>query len=146
MGFVRFEDLEVFRLAEQMADDVWDVVNGWNFFARETVGKQFVQAVDSVGANIAEGAGRGTHKDNMRFVRIARGSLNESKYWFRRAHQRNLLEEKRIKKFNDSLEKLGFLINAYLKSIKKNSSVNRPSLSNIKHQTQNTKNTPSKND
>jgi four helix bundle protein len=93
-------------------------VTGWEYFAKNTGGKQFVQAADSVGANIAEGAGRGTHKDNMRFVRIARGSLNESKCWLRRACQRNPIEGKKLNEFDVNFEKLGFLLNAYLKSIK----------------------------
>jgi len=54
------------------------VVLGWNNFARDTVGKQLVRSADSVGANIAEGAGRGRFLDNRRFVRMSRGSLNET--------------------------------------------------------------------
>jgi four helix bundle protein len=49
------------------------IVVKWSVFARDTVGKQLVKAADSVGANIAEGTGRGTFVDNRRFVRIARG-------------------------------------------------------------------------
>jgi four helix bundle protein len=57
MGFVRFEDLKVFQLAEKMADEVWNTVTGWTYFEKDTVGKQLVKAADSVGANIAEGTG-----------------------------------------------------------------------------------------
>jgi four helix bundle protein len=52
------------------------------------VGKQLIRAADSVGANIAEGDGRGTYADNRRHVRIARGSLNETKHFLRRAYRR----------------------------------------------------------
>jgi four helix bundle protein len=51
----------------------------WKYFEKETVGKQLVQASDNIGANISEGAGRKTPKDNQRFIRIARGSFNETK-------------------------------------------------------------------
>ena len=80
MVFCRFEELKVFQLAEQLADKVWDIVMSWKYFEKETVGKQLVQWADSIGANISEGAGRGTPKDNRRFIRIARGSLKTCFY------------------------------------------------------------------
>lgn len=55
-----FENRQVYRLSEKLADEVWELVLGWNHFARDTVGRQLVRAADSVGANIAEGTGRGT--------------------------------------------------------------------------------------
>ena len=85
MTFLCFEDLRVFQLAEKLSDDIWKIVGEWNYFEKDTVGKQLVRAADSIGANIAEGSGRGYPNDNKRFVRIARGSLNETKFWLRRA-------------------------------------------------------------
>jgi len=69
-----FENLEVYRLAERLADEVWRDVGKWGALARDTVGKQLIRAADSVGANLAEGVGRGTYRENRRFVRVARGS------------------------------------------------------------------------
>ena len=51
---------------------------------KETIGKQLFKAADSIGANILEGTGRGSFQDNRRFVKIARGSLNETQHWLRR--------------------------------------------------------------
>ena len=127
MGFVRFEDLRVFQLAEKLADQVWNIVNQWEFFDKDTVGKQLVGSADSIGANIAEGAGRGTPADNKRFVRIARGSLHETRYWMRRAYNRNLLDDTKINGVKETLDELAPLLNAYLNSIGK-----------TKHQTPNT--------
>lgn len=79
-GRTSFENLRIYQLAESFSDDVWKLVSGWDAFARDTLGKQLVRSVDSVGANIAEGCGRYTLKDNRRFVTIARGSLYEAKY------------------------------------------------------------------
>ena len=57
MATVQFDELEVYQLAERLSDQIWAIVLRWNVFARDTVGKQLVRAADSVGANIAEGAG-----------------------------------------------------------------------------------------
>jgi four helix bundle protein len=96
MPSVGFEDLQVYQLAEVLADDVWNIVIAWDVFARDTVGKQIVKAADNIGANIAEGTGRGSYQDNRRFIRIARGSLYETRHWLRRAYKRNLLNEEEI--------------------------------------------------
>jgi len=117
MSSESFEKLEIFQLAEQIADSVWRLVQGWEQLGKATVGVQLVRAADSVGANIAEGAGRGSFQDNRRFVRIARGSLNETRYWLRRAHQRQLLKAEDVSRLRPLIRELGPRLNAYLRSI-----------------------------
>jgi four helix bundle protein len=117
MARTGFQDLRVYRLAEELADQVWDIVVEWGNFPKDTVGKQLVRAVDSIGANIAEGTGRGSFQDNRRFVRIARGSLNETKHWLRRAYRRKLIAADRVDSLRHMLDELSPRLNAYLKSI-----------------------------
>jgi four helix bundle protein len=45
--------LQVYQLAEKLADKIWQIVQEWNQFAKDTMGKQIVRAADSIGANIA---------------------------------------------------------------------------------------------
>ena len=117
MARTAFQSLAVYRLSEKLADQVWDLVFGWNALARDTVGKQLVRAADSVGANIAEGTGRGSYKDNKRFVRVARGLLNETQHWLRRAYARKLVSTKQVEVLRPLLDELAPRLNAYLKSI-----------------------------
>jgi len=35
-----FENLKVYQMSETLADEIWDVVLGWDRFARDTVGRQ----------------------------------------------------------------------------------------------------------
>ena len=119
-----FENLRVYRLSEEIADRVWDLVVGWDTFAKDTVGKQLVRAADSVGANVAEGEGRGSYADNRRFVRTARGSLNETKHFLRRAYRRHLLKTADVEGLKPLLDELGPRLNCYLKSIGRTSKGN----------------------
>lgn len=112
-----FEKLEVYQLAERLADDIWNVVNDWDSFARDTIAKQLVRAADSMGANIAEGSGRGSHADNKRFVRTARGSLNETQHFLRRAYKRKLLTTADVDRLKPIVDELAPRLNAYLNSI-----------------------------
>src|SRR5438876_10222808 len=117
MERTNFEKLRVYRLSERLADELWGIVMPWGYFERDTVGKQLVRAADSIGANIAEGTGRGTFLDNRRFVRIARGSLNETQHWLRRAYKRQLLSSKEVGNLKPVVDELAPKLNAYLKSI-----------------------------
>lgn len=117
MAKSNFENLQVYQLAEKLADEIWNIVGRWNEFAKDTVGKQIVRSVDSIGANIAEGTGRYNFQENRRFVRIARGSLNETRYWLRRAYTRNLLTSEQVDKLKPMVDQLSPMLNAYLNSI-----------------------------
>jgi four helix bundle protein len=117
MARTDFENLHVYRLSESLADDVWRIASNWPNIAKDTVGKQLIRAADSIGANIAEGSGRGTFAENRRFVRIARGSLNETKHWLRRAYKRRLLASKDTDRLRVIVDELAPRLNAYLKSI-----------------------------
>jgi four helix bundle protein len=116
-----FESLRVYQLSEQLADDVWHLVLKWPRLAQDTVGKQLIRACDSIGANIAEGSGKGTYADNRRYVRMARGSLYESRHWLRRAFRRQLLAQPEIDRIRPLLDELSPRLNAYLRSIGRNS-------------------------
>ena len=117
MGKAAFETLEIYQLSENLADLIWDMTIASDHFARDTVGKQIVRAADSIGANIAEGFGRGTTNDQRYFPRIARGSLNETTHFLRRLYRRKLLNEEQIKTLRPIMDALGPKLNAYLSSV-----------------------------
>ncbi|MEA5526715.1 four helix bundle protein [Nodularia spumigena] len=116
-----FQNLRVYQLSEKLANEIWFIVQKWDYFAKDTVGKQIVKSTDSIGANIAEGNGRYNLQDNQRFVKIARGSLNETRHWLRLAYQRNLLTQEQVDKIKPIIDELSPKLNAYLNSLKNKS-------------------------
>ena len=112
-----FEKLDVYQLSEQLADSVWRCVLTWRNLERDTIGKQIVRAVDSIGANIVEGYGRESSLDARRYVRIAIGSLYETKHWLRRAYARNLLTEEQVGELKPMMDRMLPMLNGYRRSI-----------------------------
>ena len=117
MATKSFQELRVYKLSERLADEIWKAVNTWEPFAKNTIGQQIVRSADSVGANIAEGVGRGSYLDNKRFVKIARGSLYETQHWLRRAYTRNLLTVEQVNILTAIINDLAPKLNSYLQSI-----------------------------
>src|SRR5437870_6496184 len=118
MERTNFENLQIYKLSEKLSDQLWKIVVCWDNLAKDTVGKQLVRAGDSIGANIAEGSGRGTSADNQRFAKIARGSLYETKHWLRRAYRRKLISAQQVDAIRALTDKLGPELNAYISAIR----------------------------
>ena len=118
MATKTFQELRVYKLSEQLADEIGKAVNTWEAFAKNTIYQQIVRSAHSVGANIAEGVGRGSYQDNKRFVKIARGSLyDETQHWLGRAYTRNLLTVEQVNIFTAIINDLAPQLNSYLPSI-----------------------------
>ena len=112
------EDLTLLKNAEAVADEVWQIVIAWDDFPRDTLGKQWARAIDSVGANIAEAFGRFHYGEKINFLYYARGSVFESKYWLNRAKKRNLVSDEAHRKLASGLTDIAVQLNNLIRSIK----------------------------
>lgn len=115
---LKFEELEVLRKAEGIADSIWRDVGRWERFAADVVGKQLARAADSIGANIAEAFGRFHYGEKLQFLYYARGSLYETKYWLNRALERELLPLNTGQSYASDLTELARQLNASLSTLK----------------------------
>jgi four helix bundle protein len=107
-------DLEVYQISLEISDKIWNLVIQWENFSRNNIGGQLLRAIDSVGANISEGYGRGSKIDNARFVKIARGSLFETKHWLTISHRRKLISDAEINEILDKIDGLLPRLSAYI--------------------------------
>ena len=117
---ILLEDLEIYQLGLEIGEEVWKIVGEWTFFARRTVGGQFVEAADSIAANIAEGYGRYFYKDRKQFCYYSRGSLMETKTWATKAFNRQLISKQEFDSLIEKLKTLHFKLNNYIKKLKQN--------------------------
>jgi four helix bundle protein len=110
-------DLRVYNLAMDFGEKIWLLVNKWDYFQKDTVGKQFVRAADSIAANLSEGYGRYHFKEAKNFGYYSRGSLFETKTWLTKSFNRKLITEDEFKILIEQLESIGKMLNNYIKSI-----------------------------
>jgi four helix bundle protein len=116
------EELNVYRMAMELGNDVWTIVFSWDYFERSTIGKQLVECTDSIAANISEGFGRYHYKDARNFFYYARGSISESKTWIKKAHSRNLIEHNRYQELLIKLDHTQAMLNSLIRSTGKKTS------------------------
>ena len=90
--FLQLNDINVYKISFNLSNYIWDIIVKWDYFTKDTIGKQFVRAIDSVSANIAEGFGRYGKKDKIKFYRYSRGSAYESLDWLEKAKVRKLIK------------------------------------------------------
>jgi len=114
-NFLKLNDLNSYKAAFNLSNYVWNIVIKWGYFEKDTVGKQFARAIDSISANIAEGFGRFGKKDKIKFYRYAMGSLKESLDWNEKSMKRNLLKDEEYKYILNELQKLPKEINSLIK-------------------------------
>jgi four helix bundle protein len=116
---MKLEELKVYSLSMEMAEKIWVIVRTWDYFEKDTVGKQLVRAVDSIAANLSEGFGRYHYKENINFSYYSRGSLYETKTWLTKAHFRQLITDSDYHLFLNEIDSIGVKLNNYINTIGK---------------------------
>ncbi|MBU0763694.1 MAG: four helix bundle protein [Bacteroidetes bacterium] len=114
---MELEELRVYNIAMEFGEKVWNIVIQWDYFTKDTIGKQLVKATDSIAANLSEGFGRYHYKETKNFGYYSRGSLYETKTWLTKANNRKLIQQEHFEKFIHDIEIIGKMLNKYIKAI-----------------------------
>ena len=114
-NYLKLNNIGAYRIAFHLSNYVWDIVVVWDYFKKDTLGKQFTRSIDSISANIAEGFGRYNKKDKIKFYRYSFGSLKESLDWNEKAKIRKLLTKEQYKHILEELNKLPKELNHLIK-------------------------------
>ena len=114
---MRLEEFETYDLSIELGEEVWAIVNKWDFFNRDTIGKQVVRSVDSVAANLSEGLGRHFFKETRNFAYYSRGSLLETKTWLGKARRRALISDLEYENLESRIRNIEVKLNNYIRSL-----------------------------
>jgi four helix bundle protein len=113
--YLKLEDITAYKIASDLSDYVWKIISKWDWFNKRTLGIQYMNAIDSIAGNIAEGFGRFHKKDKIKFYYNSRASVFESAHWTKKANERNLLTEEENDHILQTLERLPREINNLIK-------------------------------
>ena len=114
---LKLEELEVYKVAMEIGEIVWNIVMKWDYFQKKTLGAQFSDAADSIAFNISEGYGRFHYKDNKNFCYYSRGSAKETLTALTKSKTRNLVAEEEFQVLNEKLVLYFRLMFGYINSI-----------------------------
>ena len=114
-----FRDLEVWREAHSLTLKVYEVAKTFPAEERYRLVDQLCRAAASIPANIAEGKGRRSQKDFLRFLTVARGSVEETKYHLLLAHDLGYIESELYTELASGYDAVGKMLNGLITKIER---------------------------
>ena len=109
--YLTVADYDAYKTSFELSNVVWNIVSRWDSFEKNTIGKQYVRATDSISANIAEGYGRFSKRDKIRFYYYSLASVLECKDWNHKCYQRAIIKKEEYDYIQIRLDKLPREIN-----------------------------------
>jgi len=125
MQIKSFEDLSVWQEAHKLTLEVYDLTRKFPQAEKYGIISQLRRSASAVPANIAEGFGRATTKELLRCLQIARGELEETRYFVMLSRDLGYLPAEEWEKVGQQCNSVGRLINALGSSLKRRLGPNR---------------------
>jgi len=114
-----FEELEAWRKGHDLVLSVYEVTVRFPKEERFGVVSQLRRAATSVPANIAEGFGRRSTKDFVRYLEIAGGSLEETRYFLRLSKDLKYLDEVEFRVLRSKSDEVGRLLGGLTQALRR---------------------------
>ena len=111
-------DLTVWQKAHELALLVFKMTERFPKADQFGIVSQVRRSCSSVPANIAEGFGRGTTKEFLRSLQIARGELEETRYFMLLSRDLGRISAEDFSRVNAECDSTGRLINALGRSLR----------------------------
>jgi four helix bundle protein len=114
----RFQDLKIWQLAIQIADEIFDIADDLDKKRLHRFAEQLRGAAMSAPNNIAEGSGSSSKKEFIQFLNVARRSTYENANILILLEKRGLVSTEYLAQFLDKLDHLCRQITNFQASLK----------------------------
>lgn len=115
--YILLKDLEIYKLSRELSKIGWEIYEALSWQDKKIIGDQFIEAVDSVGANITEGYSRYHYLDKIKFYYTSRASLAEScDHWLELLYERKKINSEDYDKMKSIKRELSIKLNNFISS------------------------------
>jgi four helix bundle protein len=111
-----YEDLKVWQKAVDLTTEIYKLVKRLPIEEQYALSDQMRRAVVSIPSNIAEGRGRGTKKEFVRYLLMSRGSLWELSTQLVICEKLNYLDQDQLSDARQLIQEISKMINALANS------------------------------
>ncbi len=112
-----FKNLTVYEESKKLALNMYRLTSKFPDNERFGIVQQLRRATTSIGANIAEGTGRGSNSDFLRFLYHSMGSLKEVEHFLLIAKELKYISEEEFEKTYAELERLAKMLNTFMRKV-----------------------------
>ena len=119
MSYQSFEELIVWKKLRQLKNEIFQLVKTFPDEEQYRLTDQLVRSSRSVNSQIAEGHGRRTFPDRIRFCIISRGSLSETLNHLIDALDCNYIDLPLLDDFRKKIAEVEKLLNGYISFLEK---------------------------
>jgi four helix bundle protein len=117
MGHFRFEDLEIWKLATNISNELFDLADMLHEKKKFRFAEQLYAAAMSITNNIAEGSGSFSNADFANFLKFSRRSVFECANITAILHSRNYIDVAKKNDLFSELIKLSSMITNFRKNL-----------------------------
>ena len=114
MSYQGFEELNVWKKARELKIEISKLVKSFPPEEKYRLTDQLLRSSRSINSQIAEGHGRRTWPDRLRYSVIARGSLSETLNHLIDAFDENYITEEQLKYYREKIVEVEKLLNGYI--------------------------------
>ena len=123
MSYQSFEELVVWQKARLLKNEIFQLVKTFPSEEKHKLTDQIIRSSRSISSQIAEGHGRRTNPDRLRFCVISRGSLSETLNHLIDAFDCNYISPEILTNFREKITEVEKLLNGYINFLEKKSSI-----------------------
>jgi four helix bundle protein len=112
-----YTKIEAWKLADDLTVAIYEQTRGFPRDEIYALTSQLRRAAYSVPSNIVEGSSRGSQRDYLHFLHIARGSLSETQYFIHLARRLSYLSETEADKLCLQTKRVFACLHGLIKSV-----------------------------
>ena len=120
MPYQSFEELEVWKKSRVLKNEIFELITVFPKEEKSRLIDQLIRSSRSISTQIAEGHGRRTFPDRLRFCIISRGSLSETLNHLIDAFDCLYITDEKMKYFRNKIDEVERLLNGYINFLEKN--------------------------